>query len=82
MVLDSAAGPELVLTLAWPDGLLTEPDVEELADGWVAMLTGFTAHARHGTDGGHTPSDFPLAELDQDDLDEFEAMAARITEGN
>src|SRR5262249_27439233 len=53
---------------SWPAGLLTEPDVARLAGIWADLLTGFT-----GAEGGHTPSDFPLVSLDQDQIEELAA---------
>ncbi|POM24996.1 Linear gramicidin synthase subunit D [Actinomadura rubteroloni] len=68
---DTADGARLTLTLAWPSGLLDEPAARELVEAWAAMLTGMAAGTESG--GGHTPSDFPLAGLDQDLIDELEA---------
>jgi mycobactin peptide synthetase MbtF len=69
---DGPAGPELTLTLAWPAGQLTERDAGDLAAGWREMVTGLAAHAAQPAAGGHTPSDFPLAGISQDDIDELE----------
>ncbi|MDN3356470.1 non-ribosomal peptide synthetase [Actinomadura sp. DC4] len=61
----------LGLSLSWPDGLWSEAAVRELADGWLATLTGLAAHAAE--DGGHTPSDFPLlAAISDDEIGELE----------
>ncbi|TFE23359.1 non-ribosomal peptide synthetase, partial [Frankia sp. B2] len=81
IVRDGPAGPELSLSLAWPGDLLTEAEVRNLAEGWVAMLTGLAEHAARPEAGGHTPSDFPLLELAQEQVEEFEAMAAEIEKG-
>ncbi|MEU9560398.1 amino acid adenylation domain-containing protein, partial [Streptomyces fumanus] len=69
MVRDLPTGPELTLTLAWPERLLDPADAQALLDTWAAMLTGLAARR----DGGHTPSDFPLVALDQERIDELEA---------
>ncbi|NGN66781.1 non-ribosomal peptide synthetase, partial [Streptomyces sp. A7024] len=74
-------GPELTLTLAWPEALLAEAAVQSLAAGWAAMLTGLVSHIADTGSGGHTPSDFPLVEISQDELDDFEATAKQIEEG-
>ncbi|MEV5412193.1 non-ribosomal peptide synthase/polyketide synthase [Thermopolyspora sp. NPDC052614] len=53
-------------TLSWPGGTMTEADVSELADLWSAALTALT---RCADLAGHTPSDFPLVTLSQQDVD-------------
>ncbi|POM24997.1 Tyrocidine synthase 3 [Actinomadura rubteroloni] len=79
MIEDLPSGPRLTLTLAWPRGLLAESAVRDLAALWTDVLTGMTAPTA-ATGAHHTPSDFPLAEISQDDLDEFEAIAQQIVE--
>jgi nonribosomal peptide synthetase CepB len=80
-VRDGVDGPQLGLTLSWPEDLLPEPAVRRLVENWAQMLTGLAAHAAGPDAGGHTPSDFPLLELGQSQVEEFEAMAARIEKG-
>ncbi|MQY03033.1 non-ribosomal peptide synthetase [Actinomadura macrotermitis] len=80
-VRDGADGPVLTVSLAWPDGLLAEPAVRELARTWVAMVRGLAGHAVSPEAGGHTPSDFPLLELGQREVEQFEAMAEEIEKG-
>jgi nonribosomal peptide synthetase CepB len=70
---DRPGGPELTLTLAWPAGLLSEQEAGELAAGWLQMITGLAGHAARPAAGGHTPSDFPLAGISQDDIEELES---------
>jgi amino acid adenylation domain-containing protein/non-ribosomal peptide synthase protein (TIGR01720 family) len=65
-------GPELTLTLESPAGLLTGAVLEELASAWLATLEGLVQHTRQAG-GGHTPSDFSLVAISQDDIEEFEA---------
>ncbi|WP_262403078.1 condensation domain-containing protein, partial [Actinomadura sp. CNU-125] len=72
---DLPAGPRLALTLVAPAGVLGRTDLDALAAGWAAMLHGLAAHAADPRSGGHTPSDFPLAQISQDELDEFAAIA-------
>ncbi|MQT05620.1 condensation domain-containing protein, partial [Streptomyces jumonjinensis] len=69
---DLPDGPELMLSLAWPEALLDESGVRALLDGWAAMLAGLVAHVS-GAGGGYTPSDFPLVALDQSRIEELEA---------
>ncbi|MFD0804230.1 hypothetical protein ACFQZU_23340, partial [Streptomonospora algeriensis] len=70
---DGAEGPVLAATWTWPRRLLAEQDVRALADAWFAQLGGLVAHSGSPGAGGHTPSDMSLPDLDQDELDEFEA---------
>ncbi|MXQ65540.1 amino acid adenylation domain-containing protein [Actinomadura rayongensis] len=74
VVHDRPDGPELHLSLAWVEGLFDRPAVERLAAEWAAMLTGLAAHADDPDAGGHTPSDFPLMDISQDDLGELESQ--------
>jgi non-ribosomal peptide synthase protein (TIGR01720 family) len=81
VVHDLPDGPELSLVMMWPRELLEEPTVQALLDSWAAMLSGLAGHTPDSGSGGHTPSDFPLVEISQDELDEFEASAKQIEEG-
>nr|QEO74597.1 condensation domain-containing protein [uncultured bacterium] len=59
------------LQVAWiySPNLHDRATIEELAAGFVAALRALIDHCTSEDVGGWTPSDFPLAELDQDDLD-------------
>ncbi|NGO49348.1 hypothetical protein G6048_47250 [Streptomyces sp. YC419] len=57
---------------SWPGDLLDQEQVQELADLWVRMLEVLAGHAALPEAGGHSPSDFPLVTLDQDELDGLE----------
>ncbi|MEV5976563.1 amino acid adenylation domain-containing protein [Streptomyces sp. NPDC052114] len=81
VVRDTPDGPELTLTLSWPRRLLDEADVVRLGRAWVRMLDGLAAHTDEPAAGGHTPSDFHLLDLEQDEVDQFEALAAKLEEG-
>ncbi|MBR7826375.1 amino acid adenylation domain-containing protein [Actinospica sp. MGRD01-02] len=70
---DLPGGPELRFVLESPTALLTEAELAELAACWEAALRGLVRHAADGGGGGHTPSDFSLIALDQDDIEEFES---------
>ncbi|MFB9359307.1 amino acid adenylation domain-containing protein, partial [Actinoplanes nipponensis] len=60
-------GDVFTATLSWPAGLLTEERVVALGEQWLAALRELaTADV-----GGHTPADFPLVTLTQDDVDAF-----------
>jgi mycobactin peptide synthetase MbtF len=74
VVHDRPEGPDLVLSLAWPRLLLDEAAAAGLLSGWQAVLAGIAAHvARPDAAGGHTPSDFSLVTLGQEQIDELEA---------
>jgi non-ribosomal peptide synthase protein (TIGR01720 family) len=78
---DRPGGQALVLGLAWPAALLADADARALLNAWRDMLAGIAAHAEGPGAGGHTPSDFSLAEVSQAELDEFEALAAELEKG-
>ncbi|MBD0676794.1 non-ribosomal peptide synthetase, partial [Streptomyces sp. CBMA156] len=69
---DLPEGPELRFVLESPRGLLTGEELGDLAERWQAVLEGLVRHASEGP-GGHTPSDFSLISLGQEDIDEFES---------
>ncbi|MEU6826948.1 amino acid adenylation domain-containing protein [Streptomyces atriruber] len=81
VVRDTPEGPELTVTLSWPGRLLAEADVERLGRTWIRMLTGLAAHTDDPAAGGHTPSDFHLLDLEQDEVDQFQAIAAKLEGG-
>ncbi|MBP2473028.1 amino acid adenylation domain-containing protein/non-ribosomal peptide synthase protein (TIGR01720 family) [Crossiella equi] len=63
-------GEELTATWTW--AVLTEPEVRELAELWLAALRGLVRHVEAGG-GGHTPADFPLVALTQAEVDRLPA---------
>ncbi|WP_416875121.1 amino acid adenylation domain-containing protein [Kitasatospora sp. SC0581] len=69
---DLPEGPELSFVLESPAGLLGGAELADLAERWRAVLEGLVRHADEGS-GGHTPSDFSLISLGQEDIDEFES---------
>jgi amino acid adenylation domain-containing protein/non-ribosomal peptide synthase protein (TIGR01720 family) len=77
-VRDAPAGPQLTVSLSWPEGVLTDSEVARLGQCWLELLAGLAAHAADPAAGGHTPSDFPLIDLAQDEVEQFEAIAARL----
>nr|WP_281181153.1 amino acid adenylation domain-containing protein [Streptomyces varsoviensis] len=79
-VRDTADGPELTLTLAWPERVLEADAVRQLLTGWAAALSGLAAHVERTGSGGHTPSDFPLVDLTQRQVEELEARAPGLVE--
>jgi non-ribosomal peptide synthase protein (TIGR01720 family) len=64
-------GLRLMATWMWPEALLAENEVRELAEAWLTALRGLVLHVESLAAGGHTPSDLSLA-LDQGEIDELE----------
>nr|WP_191910412.1 non-ribosomal peptide synthetase [Microbispora cellulosiformans] len=80
MVRDFEEGPSLVLTLAWPERLLSASAAQGLVDAWAAMLAGLVAHTAAPGSGGHTPSDFSLVPLKQAQIERLEADVPDLVE--
>ncbi|SUA45157.1 Dimodular nonribosomal peptide synthase [Nocardia africana] len=73
-------GLELDATWEFATGVLNAAEVEELAGLWVRALRGLATHARSDTAGGFTPSDFPLVDLTQDDIDRWQLEYPTMTD--
>jgi mycobactin peptide synthetase MbtF len=73
IVRDTPGGSELTVSLTWPDGVLDESAPDDFGQAWLGMLAGLAAHVDDPAAGGHTPSDFSLLELAQDEVEELEA---------
>ena len=69
---DRAGGPSLTAVWSWPQALLAESDVRELAETWFEALRALVDHSRGSGVGGYTPSDLSLVSLSQDDIDDLE----------
>ncbi|HLL70296.1 MAG TPA: amino acid adenylation domain-containing protein [Pyrinomonadaceae bacterium] len=76
-------GNQLRMDWTYSENLHQRATVERLAESFNAELRALIAHCRSPEAGGYTPSDFPLAELGQEQLDnvfarldeeEFEAI--------
>ncbi|MEU2672600.1 amino acid adenylation domain-containing protein [Streptomyces sp. NPDC007164] len=63
----------LVTTVSWPEGMFTDQDITTLGQYFRSALTTLAALE----EGGHTPSDFPLVELTQADVDDLDGPALR-----
>ncbi|MEU5525297.1 condensation domain-containing protein, partial [Streptomyces sp. NPDC047860] len=73
MVRDAPDGPELEAVWSWAPDLWTERHVRALADHWFRAIRGLVRHGERSGTGGHSPSDFPLTELSQHDIEQLEA---------
>jgi len=67
-VLASVAGSRLRVRWSWPARRFAAAEVERVAAAYLDALRALVAHARASA-GGYTPSDFPLARVDQPALD-------------
>jgi non-ribosomal peptide synthase protein (TIGR01720 family) len=76
VVADTPDGPLLTLTLSWPRTLLGGSQVELLGQAWLELLEGLAVHTADPSAGGHTPSDFALLDLDQDEIEALESEFA------
>ena len=68
------------LRVAWTysENLHRRETVERLATGYLASLRSLIAHCLAPGAGGYTPSDFPLARLDQGTLDRLLAATGPV----
>ncbi|WP_280268701.1 non-ribosomal peptide synthetase, partial [Nocardia wallacei] len=80
IVTDSDDGPQLGASFAFPSGLLTREQAQELADLWVEALTALAEHARRPEAGGLTPSDLPLVRAAQSDIEVWERQFPDLTD--
>jgi amino acid adenylation domain-containing protein/non-ribosomal peptide synthase protein (TIGR01720 family) len=70
--LDTPAGPELHVTVGWPDGLFTEPAIARLVGLWRDDLAALAAVAGRPHPGILAPSDAPLVAIGQEQLDRLQ----------
>jgi non-ribosomal peptide synthase protein (TIGR01720 family) len=64
---------QLRLSLAWLPAALEDDTVTALTERWLTALEGLSHPA------GHIPADFPLLDLDQDQIDDLESEFATET---
>ncbi|OXM48870.1 non-ribosomal peptide synthetase [Amycolatopsis alba] len=70
-VVGQVTGDTLEFTWHYAEGVHEEATVTRLADGMLENLRGLLGHCAEPGAGGRTPSDFPLAGLDQSTVDEL-----------
>ncbi|MFC9660091.1 amino acid adenylation domain-containing protein [Nocardia sp. NPDC127606] len=66
-------GLRLRADFRYATGILSESEVQELADDWTSWLTALADHTLHPSAGGLTPSDVDLVQVSQNDLDTWRA---------
>ncbi|WP_086821039.1 non-ribosomal peptide synthetase [Allokutzneria sp. NRRL B-24872] len=69
-------GPVLVASWSWDRARLTSSEACALVDAWVSSMHELAALER----GGHTPSDFPLVQLNQRAVDSFVSFYPGLTD--
>ncbi|MEH3154322.1 MAG: amino acid adenylation domain-containing protein [Gordonia paraffinivorans] len=67
---DTADGPRLRAVISWPADAVDATAVERLAESWTQTLRAIAADPAVA---GHTPCDFPLVALTDDDIRDVEA---------
>ncbi|MFH5207321.1 amino acid adenylation domain-containing protein, partial [Antrihabitans sp. NCIMB 15449] len=72
IVSDGPDGPRLGAGFAFPAGLISRADVQEFAELWTAALEALSTHAGQTEVGGLTPSDLPLVDVAQTDIEVWE----------
>ncbi len=73
-------GHELTAYFAFPTGVLSREEVSELAALWVEALTALARHVTTPDAGGLTPTDAPLVDVDQEEIDTWEARFGKLAE--
>ncbi|GAB2695006.1 amino acid adenylation domain-containing protein [Kitasatospora kifunensis] len=68
---DRAEGAHLVAAWSFAAGVLGEQDVREVGELWFAALRALVAHAQEPGAGGLSPSDVPLVQITQRELDQL-----------
>ncbi|MFL5997086.1 MAG: amino acid adenylation domain-containing protein, partial [Streptomyces sp.] len=71
-VVDTDQGPRLDAVVAFPEGVLTRAEAEELTGLWFEALTALARHVESPGAGGLTPSDLPLVDVTQTDIERWE----------
>ena len=69
---DAEEGTELSVSFVWPEGVVDEQTVRDVADAWFEILDSLAEYATQPGAGGRTPSDFPLVSLDQGEIEALE----------
>ncbi|MER7707473.1 amino acid adenylation domain-containing protein [Kitasatospora sp. NPDC097605] len=81
VVRETPEGPELTLMVSGPAGALDEAGIDRFGRTWWEVLSGLARLADDSAAGGHTSSDFDLLDLDQDEIEGFEEIAAHFGGG-
>jgi pristinamycin I synthase-2 len=77
---DGPEGPALSAEWSWAEGLFRTAEIRELADLWFSALYALIAHAATPGAGGRSPSDLPLARLEQEEIEALESRWPDLTD--
>jgi non-ribosomal peptide synthase protein (TIGR01720 family) len=73
----SVRGGRLEVAWSYGEGRIERARIEELAQRFEEGLAEIIRHCREEEAGGYTPSDFPLAKIDQKQLDKIVSKVKR-----
>ena len=77
----SVAGGRLRMSWSYSEKLHRRETAEQLANRYMECLRQMMEHCRREDAGGYTPSDFPLAKLEQEELDEIASLLNEEQDG-
>ncbi|MFF7841495.1 amino acid adenylation domain-containing protein [Streptomyces ossamyceticus] len=80
LVVDTEDGAQLDASIGFPATLFEKEDVEELVDLWCTALTALARHVGQEDAGGLTPSDLPLVDVTQQDIERWEETHPGLTD--
>uniref|UniRef100_UPI0012ED9638 non-ribosomal peptide synthetase n=1 Tax=Aldersonia kunmingensis TaxID=408066 RepID=UPI0012ED9638 len=73
-------GGALSARFAFPTGVLTTAEVDELAALWVSALDAVVRYVGTAGAGGRTPSDLPLVSVGQSDIERWESRFPHLVD--
>nr|BAX64246.1 NRPS [Streptomyces sp. MSC090213JE08] len=73
---DRHDGPHLIANWAWAGQAVAEDDARDIAETWFRALDLLVRHTAEPGTGGRTPSDLPLVDLTQDEIEAYETELA------
>jgi amino acid adenylation domain-containing protein/non-ribosomal peptide synthase protein (TIGR01720 family) len=77
---DGPDGPRLSASWMWAGNVLGVEQANQISRRWVTALTELNRHLSTTSLAGHTPSDFGLVTLSQDEVDQLEARYPALRE--
>ncbi|WP_210771331.1 non-ribosomal peptide synthetase [Streptomyces albidus (ex Kaewkla and Franco 2022)] len=80
LTVDGPDGPVLSAEWSWAAGLFRPAEVRELAELWFGALDALVAHAATSGAGGRSPSDLPLVDLRQEEVEQLERSHPGLTD--